>query len=201
MVPDHRGRAVTDTTVRAICGSLRDASHTRTSLGVALDAASEAGATTELLDLREWDLPVFDADEREAGDAVAFGERVADADSVLLGTPVYHGSYATPLKNALDYCGFDEFEGTTVGLLAVAGGSFPITALDHLRSVCRSLDAWVLPHEAAVPNARQRFVDGDLVDDGIRERVTTLGRRAVQYANIEPEPPCPESLENVGARE
>jgi NAD(P)H-dependent FMN reductase len=194
-----------DTHVVAICGSLRDESHTRKGLEHALDAAEGAGASTELLDLREWDLPVFDADDRELGDAEAFTERVRTADAVLLGTPMYHGSYSAPLKNALDYCGFDEFEDKTVGLLAVAGGSFPITALEHLRSVCRALDAWVLPHQAAIPKARNAFEgsadDWSWADEGVADRVAVLGRRVVQYANIEPEPASFESTENVGATE
>ncbi|MFB6084639.1 MAG: NADPH-dependent FMN reductase [Halorientalis sp.] len=191
--------------VVAICGSLRDESHTRKGLERALDAAAAAGGETELLDLREWDLPVYDADADDAGDAPAFTARVRAADAILLGTPVYHGSYATPLKNALDYCGFDEFENETVGLLAVAGGSFPITALEHLRTVCRALNAWVIPHQAAIPRASEAF-EGDaddwrFADESAAERVAVLGERAVEYATIEPDPPCPESTENVGAED
>jgi NAD(P)H-dependent FMN reductase len=187
--------------VVGIPGSLRDRSATRTSVRVSLSAAERAGASAGLLDLREHDLPVYDADADDAGDAAAVRERIRTADSVVLGTPMYHGSYATPLKNCLDYCGFDEFEDTTVGLLAVSGGAFPITALDHLRSVCRSLNAWVLPHQAAVPNASQAVEDGAFVDDDLRERVETLGRRVVQYAAIDPDSDCFESRENVGAED
>ena len=185
--------------VVGVVGSLRDASYTRIAVERALDAAAEAGGTTELLDLREYDLPVFDADDREAGDAPEVTRRIREADSILLGTPVYHGSYSTPLKNALDYCGFEEFENKTVGLLAVAGGGFPITALEHLRSVCRALNCWVIPHQAAVPRARNAVENGAITDEGIDERVARLGEEAVQYANIEPDPPCLESMENVGA--
>ncbi|WP_372479043.1 NADPH-dependent FMN reductase [Halomicrobium sp. HM KBTZ05] len=190
---------MTRTTVVGICGSLREGSYTRQSLRVALAAAAAAGGDTELLDLREWDLPVFDPDAEDAGDAAAFREQIRAADSILLGTPVYHGSFSTPLKNALDYCGFDEFENKTVGLLCVAGGSFPVTALEHLRSVGRSLDCWVIPHQAAVPRAASAFEDGRLVDEQVRERIETLGREAVQYAGIEPDPQSIESCENVGA--
>ena len=185
--------------VVGVVGSLRDASYTRIAVERALDAAAEAGGTTELLDLREYDLPVFDADDREAGDAPEVTRRIREADSILLGTPVYHGSYSAPLKNALDYCGFEEFENKTVGLLAVAGGGFPITALEHLRSVCRALNCWVIPHQAAVPRARNAVENGAITDEGIDERVARLGEEAVQYANIEPDPPCLESMENVGA--
>jgi len=190
---------MTATDVIAICGSLRDESYSRKGLRVALGAAERAGADTELIDLREWDLPVYDPDGEDVGDAEAFRRQVRDADSILLGTPVYHGSFSTPIKNALDYCGFDEFEKKTVGLLCVAGGSFPVTALEHLRSVGRSLDCWVIPHQAAIPRASSAFEDGRLVDETIRDRVETLGREAVQYANIEPDPKSFESCENIGA--
>ena len=187
--------------VVALCGSLRDESHTRTSLEHALAAAAERGASTELLDLREWNLPIYDADADDAGDADEFRERIRSADSILLGTPMYHGSYASPLKTAIDYSGFDEFEKKTVGLLGVSGGSFPITALEHLRSVCRALDAWVIPHQAAVPNAAEKFEDGELVDESIADRVATLGEEAVRFANIEPDPASFESGQNVGAQD
>jgi NAD(P)H-dependent FMN reductase len=186
-------------TVVAVCGSLRDDSYTRIAVGHALAAAADRGAETELLDLREFELPAYDPDDRDAGDADRLRERICRADSVLLGTPMYHGSYAAPLKNALDYCGFDEFDNTTVGLLGVSGGGFPITALDHLRAVCRALNAWVLPYQAAVPNSGDQFEDGAFVNGDLENRVSVLGERAVEYASIEPDPACFESAENVGA--
>jgi NAD(P)H-dependent FMN reductase len=185
--------------VVAVCGSLRDDSYTRKALGHALEAAADRGGSVELVDLREYDLPVFDPDNDDLPAARRLQAAIGAADAVLLGTPVYHGSFATPLKNALDYCGFDEFEDTTVGLLCVSGGGFPVTSLDHLRSVCRALNAWVIPHQAALPKAHSAFEDGEFVDEGSAERVATLGERAVEYANIEPDPACLESTENVGA--
>ena len=185
--------------VVAICGSLRDGSHTRTAARHALSAAADRGARTELLDLRDYDLPVFDPDDEDAEDAEKLRERVRRADAVILGTPMYHGSYSSALKNAIDYCGFDEFENKTVGLLGIAGGNFPITALEHLRSVCRALDAWVLPYQAAVPRASGKIEDGAFVDADLADRVGVLGERAVEYADISPDPACFESEENVGA--
>ena len=184
--------------VAAIAGSLRDDSITRIALQDTLEAATRRGAHTDLVDLRDFELPVYDPDSDEAGDANALRRRIRSADAIVLGTPMYHGSYASPLKVALDYSGFDEFENKTVGLLAVAGGGFPVTALDHLRSVMRSLDAWVLPHQVALPNASSVVTDGRIVDADIETRIETLGEQMVQYANIEPDPMSFEGEHNAG---
>ena len=187
--------------VAAVCGSLRDESVTRVALEHALEGVENAGGEGELLDLREYDLPAFDpdVDDADAGDAAAFASDVREADAVILGTPMYHGSYSSNLKTALDYCGFDEFENETVGLLAVSGGKFPTPALEHLRSVCRALNAWVLPYQAAVPRSHSAVRDGSFTDEELEERVRELGKEMVHYATIEPSPPSLESEENVGA--
>ena len=185
--------------VLGLVGSLRENSYTRLATAHALRGAEAAGATTELLDLREYDLPPLNPDADEQGDSATVIDRVDNADAVILGSPMYHGSYSGVLKNALDYCGFDEFEGKTVGLLAVSGGAFPVTTLEHLRSVCRALNAWVLPHQAAVPKAHSAFEDGEFVDSDTADRVATLGERVVRYADIEREPPTFESDQNQGA--
>ncbi len=188
--------------VAALCGSLREESYTALALSRALEEARRGGAETDFVDLRELKVPTFDADtdRADAGDAGEVAARLRAADAILLGSPMYHGSYSSPLKTALDYCGFDEFEDKTVGLLAVAGGSFPVTTLEHLRSVCRSLNAWVIPHQAAIPRSGSAFEDGEFTDEKLEERVATLGRHAVQYARIEPDPDSFESEQNVGAR-
>jgi len=173
--------------VVGLSGSLRDRSHTRVALERALEAAAAAGATTGCIDLREYDLPVFDADDREAGDAPALLERVEAADSLLLGTPVYHGSYSSALKNAVDYCGFDEFRDTTCGLVAVSGGGLPGGTFDHLRAVCTTLNAWVIPRPTAVRQASSRidYETGTVTDEDVAERLARLGETAVRYAGTE----------------
>jgi len=185
--------------VVALVGSLREESYTRRATKRALEGADAAGGTTEMLDLREYELPPLNTDRSDQGDSQQVVDRVGNADAIILSSPMYHGSYSGALKNAIDYCGFDEFEDKTVGLLAVSGGSFPITTLEHLRSVCRALNSWVLPHQAAIPNVHSAFDADEFVDESTEKRVDTLGRRVVQYATIEPEPATFESDQNEGA--
>ncbi|MDS0281943.1 NADPH-dependent FMN reductase [Haloarcula onubensis] len=173
--------------VVGVVGSLNDGSVTRKATRHALAAARERGANTELLDLREYDLPAFDPNAEPPADADRLTDRIEAADAVLLGTPMYHGSYSSVLKTALDYCGFDEFEDTTVGLLAVAGGGFPLPALSHLREVCRALEAWVLPTQAAVTDSH---AIADDLPESDRERLAELGEGAVGYAALTERPPA-----------
>lgn len=195
-----RGWAMDEkTTVVAICGSRRENSVTRIALHECLSGAREHAAETVLIDLRDRRIPPFDPDVDTPPSVREMAFQVRKADAIILGTPMYHGSYSGVLKNAIDYCGFEEFENTTVGLVGVAGGRFPITALEHLRSICRSLNAWVLPTQAAIPESHSVVEEGHIRDDELTERLRTVGRRVVEYANIEPDPPCFESQENVGA--
>ncbi|MFC6905470.1 NAD(P)H-dependent oxidoreductase [Halalkalicoccus tibetensis] len=175
--------------VVAVAGSLRDGSYTRLALEHALDAAREAGASVELLDLREYDLPVYDPDAENTADAEELMREIREADAVLLGTPVYHGTISSALKNALDYCGFDEFEDTTTGLLAVAGGGTFGPTLEHLRASVRAMHGWTLPHQVGIRNASDQFdSEEEFVDPALEKRVRKLGRQAVEYAFIDPEP-------------
>ncbi len=178
-----------ETRVVAVAGSLRENSYTRITLEHALDAAEEAGASIELLDMREFDLPVYDPDREQLDAEVVLLKKIREADAVLLGTPVYHGTIAAALKNALDYCGFDEFEDTTTGLVAVAGGGSFGPTLEHLRASVRAVHGWTLPHQVGIRNASDQFDDsGEFLDQSLDDRTRKLGRQAVEYARIEPEP-------------
>ena len=184
--------------VLAVSGSLRSDSYTRTTLQYVLEAADGAGADTRLLDLRECDLPVYDPDVEGRGDAEEAMRLVREADAVALGTPVYHGSYSGALKNFHDYCGWDEYEDTTVGLLATAGGGSYGSTLDHLRITVRGVHGWVLPHQVGLRNASEKFEgDPDAIDGRrfrdpkLRDRVDKLGRMLAEYAFIDPDVSSP----------
>ncbi|EMA09378.1 NAD(P)H-dependent FMN reductase [Haloarcula vallismortis] len=183
--------------VIGISGSLRDDSGTRIAVQHALDAAAEAGATIEHIDLREWDLPLFDPDTGAAasGDGPELAARVREADAMVLGTPMYHGTIASPLKTALDYCSIDDVERTTVGILAVAGGGFPTPALQHLRASVLELKGWPLPGDVAIPDSWAAFEDGSIADGDIAERIEKLGTDVVAYAGIADRPEKPERPE------
>ena len=170
------------TRIVAISGSRRDGSTTRAALGVALDAAADAGADTHLIDLGAVDLPLYHPDEDAQGDSERLTRLVREADGVLAGSPVYRGSYSSTFKNFHDFCGSDEYANTAVGLLATAGGGSYGGTLEHLRSTFRNVHAWTVPHEVGISGA-SGVVDADGIrDDDLRKRTAKLGRAVVAHA-------------------
>ena len=186
------------TRVAAVCGSRREGSYTRAALHYALDAAAEAGAETDYVDLGAVDLPLYHPDADEQGESAELMARMRDADGVLLGSPVYHGSYSSAFRNFHDYCSFDEYEDTVVGLVVVAGGGTVASTLDHMRVTVRGVHGWVLPHQVGIGGASGKFeeraepADDDelgagaryaFTDADLRDRTETLGRRIAAYAD------------------
>lgn len=175
--------------VAGICGSLRQGSFTRMALQVALAGAQEAGARTRLIDLRAYHLIFCDGKEDESGypqDVFTLREEVRAAQGIILATPEYHGGYSGVLKNALDLMGFEEFEGKMLGLVGVSGGVMGgFGALNNLRAVGRALHAWVIPEQAAIPEAWKVFdASGALKDIDLERRLKAVGRQVARFAYL-----------------
>ena len=175
--------------IAGICGSLRPGSYTRLALQIALQGAAEVGAETQLIDLATYDLAFCNGagDEHSyPGDVDRLRQEVQAAQGIVLGTPVYHGSFSGVLKNALDLMGFREFEGKMIGLLGVSGGrAGAINALDSLRAIGRVLHAWVIPEQTSIPQAWQAFdASGMLKDAELEQRLLELGRQVARFAYL-----------------
>ena len=171
-------------TVVAINGSRRNGSYTKHALELALDAAAETGAEVGMIDLGEHDVPLYHPDHDPDETVTELMRRVRDAEGVLVGSPVYHGSYSSAFKNFHDYCGFEEYENTSVGLLASAGGGSYGSTLDHLRSTIRGVHGWVVPQQVGIRGARNHFEGGDLTTESLAERVAELGRVVAEDARL-----------------
>jgi len=172
--------------VVGICGSLRPGSHTHQALEVALSGAKEAGAETQLIDLRQYKLIFCDGGDAETADVLKLRADVKRAHGIILATPEYHGGYSGVLKNALDLMGFDEIEGKMIGLVGVSGGAMGgFAALNSLREVGRALHAWVVPEQASVPHVSDAFDDaGKCTDAGVEKRLKGVGRQVAKFASL-----------------
>lgn len=152
---------------------------------VALRGAAQFGAQTRFLDLKSYGPTLLD-DYFEPAGLRQWRADVAAADGLILGTPEYHGSFSGVLKNALDFLGFDQTEGKMIGLVGVSGGAMgAFDAMNGLRSVGRALHAWVVPKQAAVPEAWSVFtVDGRLTNAEIETRLLEVGEQVAKFAHL-----------------
>jgi len=169
-------------TVVAVSGSRREDSSTRKSLEVVLSAAREAGASGDLIDLARVDLPLYHPDIDEQGDSGRLTRRVREAEAVVVGSPVYHGSYSSTFRNVHDYCSKDEYEDTAVGLVVTAGGGSYGAALEHLRSTVRAVHGHTVPEQVGIRGASGAFEGGRLTDADARRRLEELGEAVVAEA-------------------
>jgi azobenzene reductase len=177
---------MTDTPlVVGVSGSRRDGSYTLKGIKRALEAAAAAGADTDLIDLGDVDLPLYHPDRSTAdsGEAAALLARMRAADAVIVGSPVYHGSYSSTFRNFHDYCGWDEYEDTVAGILVVAGGGTIASTMDHLRITLRGVHADVVPAQVGIRNASDKFADdGTVLDDNIADRIDGVAEDVVETA-------------------
>ncbi len=173
--------------VVGVSGSLREQSYTRMAVAIALQGASELGAETRLLDLREYGL-AFSEDEFESKHPSPGVARMRQdfqaAHGIILGSPEYHGSFSGILKYALDLMGFDEFAGKMVGLVAVSGGKMgAANALTGLRTVGRALHAWVVPEQVSLSEGWRLFeADGRIKDVRLENALKEVGRQVARFA-------------------
>lgn len=168
--------------VVGVTGSRRATSRTRIAVEHALAAVDDAGARTDHIDLGTADLPLYHPDRDAQGDSADLRRRFRRGDGAIIGSPVYHGSYASTWRNFHDYCSFDDFENTAVGLIASAGGGSYASTLDHMRSTVRGVHGWVVPRQVGIRNASAKIEDGSVVDPDIADRLEDLAHQVTRHA-------------------
>jgi chromate reductase len=169
--------------IMAIAGSLRKGSYNRRVLNIAVQGARVAGADVTVIDLFDYPMPVYNADDVEKNgfdaNALALLDVLAGCDGLLIASPEYNGSVPGGLKNAIDWTSrkndkygmYEVYKGKTAAMITAAPGQFGgLRCMAHLRGVLSIMGLTVLPLEIAVTFVGEKF-DGDEMTD---ERTKTL---------------------------
>jgi NAD(P)H-dependent FMN reductase len=140
---------------------------------VARAAALHEGFDTEVLDLRDWPLPMFGEHMGSIGDrrdptysseiVRRWNRKIADADAYLVITPEYNHSLPGELKNAIDSVfvsfAFRNKPMAFVGYSSGIGGA--VRAIEHLNQIAVEVEAVPLRTSVLLP-----FVDKAFTEDG-----------------------------------
>ncbi len=161
--------------VLAISGSLRQDSNNTALLRALREEAPSA------IEIELWDglsaIPAYDADDDVVPGPPAveeLRELVRGADAVFFATPEYNSSVPGALKNALDWASrplaTNAFRNKPVAVISSSAGAFGgVWAAAELRKVLAAMGARVTDAELSVGHAAEKFEDGRLVDDDVRQ--------------------------------
>lgn len=164
-------------------GSLSKQSSSLAALTIALEGAAEAGAQTELFDIRELALPMY-----EPGMAAPeAAEAMYNADGLIWSSPMYHGTISGSFKNALDWLQVlgnrqpSYLTDKVVGLISTAGGVQGLQAVNTMEFVVRALRGWAVPLVLPIAQAWKAFdLQGKANDPNLTEQLRALGREVAR---------------------
>lgn len=168
--------------VLAVVGSTHANSVTRVVLTQVAEDLRTTGCDVDMLDLSQEPLALFNVETayNQQGFA-ALKARVEAADVFVLGTPDYHGSISSALKNFLDHF-WREFAGKLFATVVVSHEK-GLTVTDQLRTVARQCYAWSLPYGVAFAE-KQDVVDGKIVSDTFMARLEMFVRDTRVYGEL-----------------
>lgn len=72
-----------------------------------LDKSVTGGTETELLDLNDYEMPIYSPERQAAGipqHAQAFFDKIGAADALIISLAEHNGSYSAAFKNIFDWC-------------------------------------------------------------------------------------------------
>jgi chromate reductase len=179
--------------ILAFAGSLREDSLNKKIVKIAAEGAREAGAEVTEIDLRDFDMPLYNADDHtKTGfppSAAKFQELLFQHDGLLICSPEYNGSLPGGMKNIFDWTSrireegqkmYAAFNNKIAGIMTASPGSFGgLRCLGHLRAVLSLMTVQVLPLEIAVTFADKKF-DGDaMTDEKSKKLIEGLGASVV----------------------
>lgn len=131
--------------VLAVVGSTHATSVTRVVITHVAEQLRQQGCEVDVLDLSKEPLALFNVETAYSQPGfAALKARVEAAEVFVLGTPDYHGSISSALKNFLDHF-WKEFAGKLFATV-VASHEKGLTVTDQLRTVARQCYAWSVPY-------------------------------------------------------
>tara|TARA_R110002126_G_scaffold291807_1_gene459633 strand:+ start:64771 stop:65346 length:576 start_codon:yes stop_codon:yes gene_type:complete len=160
-------------------GSARTGSFNKKLASEAASIAKQEGADVTLIDLKNFEMPIYDGD-LEASDslpanAIKLKQLFIDHDGFYIASPEYNSSFSPLLKNALDWISRPHaeneapliaFKGKVAAVGATSPGGFGgLRGLVPLRMMLGNIGVHVVPTQTAIAAAHKVFDDqGQLTD-------------------------------------
>lgn len=190
--------------IALLSGSIREGSFNTKLINAAERVAEKLGAETRIVDLANYNLPLYNQDVEAATGlpeaALQLKEELGSTDAWIISSPEYNGFPTPILINALTWCSrgddpsgpmYATFAGKSAVVLSASPGAMGgMRSLNPHRQLLNNLGVNVLANSVAVGGAFKAFDDsGDLVDEKhktmLEGAVSALFYKARDEANRE----------------
>jgi NAD(P)H-dependent FMN reductase len=136
-------------------------------------------ANAEILDLKEYNFPVFEDTiktvQSPSEQVLDFAAKIRLADGIIIVTPEYNGGFPASLKNVIDLL-YDEWQGKPICISTVSSGIFGGSqALVSLQFILWKIGALTVTNMFPVPSVAKSFDDkGNALDKTATDKLAKV---------------------------
>ena len=181
--------------ILAFSGSTRTGSFNKKLIKIAAAGAKEAGVDVTLIDLRDFQMPIYDEDlEKQEGlpsSARKLKDLMLTHQGLLISSPEYNSSISGVLKNTIDWVSRQSegeiplvcFKDKVAGLMSASpGGLGGLRGLVHVRAILENIGVIVIPNQIAISKAHEAFnLDETMKDKKQEERIKKIGSDVAKF--------------------
>ncbi len=175
--------------ILAFAGSTRTDSLNKKLIKIGAAGAIEAGADVTVIDLRDFQMPLYDGDlEQQEGlptNVRKLKDLMLSNHGFLISAPEYNSSITAVLKNTIDWTSRQIgneiplacYKGKVAGIMSAStGGLGGLRGLIHVRSMLENIGVLVIPEQIAVARAHEIFEpDGSMKNKDQEQKVKKIG--------------------------
>jgi len=184
--------------VLVFAASLRAESLNRKLAAIAARVARQAGASVDLADMRDFEVPLYDGDV-ETAEGIPAGarelqRRLLASDAFIVSSPEYNASMPGTIKNLIDWASrfrpqpFDGRHGLLLSASPSLGGGN--RGLWALRVPLEHLGARIFPDMFSLAMAHKALVDDEIGDAPLRTRFENNVQAFLSLAEAAKHYPC-----------
>lgn len=168
-----------------ICGSTTEHARALIAVEKTLEFAKQwsQNIIVEAINIRDHDIPFCDSRDPQLyeGDAKVIISKIAECHGLIIGSPVYRGSYTGILKNLFDIIPNNSLQGKPVGIIATGNTDHHYLMIENnLKPLLGFFHMHIIP--GAVFINHKDFVDNQLVDQGVLARLNELSKAVTNFA-------------------
>jgi NAD(P)H-dependent FMN reductase len=174
--------------ILVISGSLRTNSRSRLLAKEATNQLEKSGQPVELLDLREYPLPLSDGGAAyEHPNVTTLNAKIKAADAILVAVPIYNFDINAAVKNLIELTG-SAWEDKVVGFVCAAGGRASYMSVMNIgNDLMLDFRCLIVPRFVyAVSSDFSENSDGSvtLASSEIRERLQSIAQELIRLGRL-----------------